>query len=148
MTTARTSRRSLASAAAARISSCTCALSAFMGGRSSRIVATAPSTSSVTKSAMRRSLAKRRHGPDCPTMSELTEPSWPGSPTPLGATWDGEGTNFALWAPAAESVDLCLFEDSATGSASTGSAPVEHRVGLEEVTYHVWHGYLPRVGPG
>src|SRR3954447_3388117 len=137
MTTARTSRRSLASAAAARISSCTCALSAFMGGRSSRIVATAPSTSSVTKSAMRRSLAKRGHGPDWPTMSDIAERSWPGSPTPLGATWDGEGTNFALWAPAAETVDLCLFDDDSA----------EHRVELDEVTYHVWHGYLPRVGP-
>ncbi|MDQ1747822.1 MAG: isoamylase [Frankiaceae bacterium] len=62
---------------------------------------------------------------------------WPGSPFPLGATWDGEGTNFALFAPAAESVDLCLFDDDGT----------ESRVELDEVTYHVWHGYLPRVGP-
>src|SRR3954464_3562276 len=62
--------------------------------------------------------------------------SWPGSPRPLGATWDGEGTNFALWAPAAEGVSLSLFDDDG-----------EHRVDLEEVTYHVWHGYVPRVGP-
>jgi isoamylase len=62
---------------------------------------------------------------------------WPGSPFPLGATWDGEGTNFALFAPAAESVALCLFADDGT----------ESRVELDEVTYHVWHGYLPRVGP-
>jgi isoamylase len=62
---------------------------------------------------------------------------WPGSPFPLGATWDGEGTNFALFAPAAESVDLCLFDDDGT----------ESRVELDEVTYHIWHGYLPRVGP-
>jgi isoamylase len=63
--------------------------------------------------------------------------SWPGRPTPLGATWDGEGTNFALFAPQAESVDVCLFDDDAG----------EHRVRLEEMTYHVWHGYVPRVGP-
>ena len=62
---------------------------------------------------------------------------WPGSPSPLGASWDGEGTNFALWAPAAESVDLCLFDD----------AGHEQRVELGEVTHHVWHGYVPRVGP-
>ena len=64
--------------------------------------------------------------------------TWPGAPTPLGADWDGEGTNFALWAPAAESVDLCLFDDAGR----------EQRIALEEVTYHVWHGYVPRVGPG
>ena len=67
----------------------------------------------------------------------MTQPaSWPGRPTPLGATWDGEGTNFAVFAPAAESVELCLFDGE-----------TEHRVPLMEVTYHVWHGYLPRVGP-
>jgi glycogen operon protein len=63
---------------------------------------------------------------------------WPGSPSPLGASWDGEGTNFALWAPAAESVDVCLFDDGGE----------EQRVELDEVTYHVWHGLIPRVGPG
>src|SRR3954451_3851194 len=68
---------------------------------------------------------------------------WPGDPAPLGATWNGEGTNFALWAPAAESVDLCLFDD-----LDAGAGAAEHRVELEEVTYHVWHGFIPRVGPG
>jgi isoamylase len=68
--------------------------------------------------------------------------SWPGRPTPLGATWNGEGTNFALFAPQAESVDVCLFDDSADGTGGT-----EHRIRLEEMTYHVWHGYVPRVGP-
>jgi glycogen operon protein len=62
---------------------------------------------------------------------------WPGSPSPLGANWDGEGTNFALWAPAAESVDLCLFDEDGA----------EDRIELDEVTYHVWHGFVPRVGP-
>ncbi len=63
---------------------------------------------------------------------------WPGRPVPLGATWDGEGTNFAIWAPDAESVDLCLFD----------SQDWEVRVGLEDPTYHIWHGYLPGIGPG
>jgi isoamylase len=57
---------------------------------------------------------------------------------PLGATWDGEGTNFALWASGAEAVELCLFDDADT----------ETRVPLDESTYQVWHGYLPQVGPG
>jgi isoamylase len=66
------------------------------------------------------------------------EPPWPGRPVPLGATWDGEGTNFALWASGAEAVELCLFDD----------AGAETRVPLADQTYQVWHGYLPRVGPG
>ncbi|MFL6138118.1 MAG: glycogen debranching protein GlgX [Frankiaceae bacterium] len=63
---------------------------------------------------------------------------WPGRPAPLGATWDGEGTNFALYAPGAEAVDVCLFGDDGS----------ELLVRLEESTYHVWHGYLPQVHPG
>src|SRR3954454_19615531 len=70
-------------------------------------------------------------------MADDTDTSWPGRPFPLGATWDGEGTNFALFAPEAESVDLCLYDDDGS----------EHRVALEEITYHVWHGYVPRTGP-
>ena len=71
----------------------------------------------------------------------MTDPvlrPWPGRPTPLGATWDGEGTNFALFSHDAEAVDVCLFD--ADGR--------ETRVPLEDSTHHVWHGYLPRVGPG
>ena len=75
--------------------------------------------------------------PDSPAVPR----PWPGSPSPLGATWDGEGTNVALWAPAAEAVDVCLFgdEDGRGGEA---------RVRLEESTHGVRHGYLPGVGPG
>jgi isoamylase len=62
----------------------------------------------------------------------------PGSPTPLGAHWDGAGTNFALWSAAAQSVDLCLFDADGT----------EHRYPLEENTHQVWHGRLPGIGPG
>jgi isoamylase len=62
----------------------------------------------------------------------------PGRPTPLGAHWDGTGTNFALWSAGAHAVDLCLFDDDGT----------EHRHRLEETTHQVWHGRLPGVGPG
>ncbi|MEO6205775.1 MAG: glycogen debranching protein GlgX [Mycobacteriales bacterium] len=68
----------------------------------------------------------------------MTRPLWPGRPHPLGATWDGEGTNFALFSSSAEAVDLCLID--ANG--------VETRIPLEESTFHIWHGYLPQVGPG
>jgi isoamylase len=63
---------------------------------------------------------------------------WPGSPAPLGAHWDGTGTNFALWSAGATAVDLCLFDPDGT----------EHRQRLQETTHQVWHGRLPGVGPG
>jgi isoamylase len=63
---------------------------------------------------------------------------WPGQPYPLGATYDGAGTNFALFSEMAERVVLCLFDD----------AGVETRHDLYEVDGFVWHGYLPNVGPG
>ena len=63
---------------------------------------------------------------------------WPGTPSPLGACWDGEGTNVALFSQGAEAVDVCLFD----------GAGRETRIPLEESTHHVWHGYLPQVGPG
>ena len=67
---------------------------------------------------------------------------WPGGPYPLGATWDGTGTNFALFSEAAEAVELCLFD-------SDGDWPgTETKVALTEVDGFVWHGYLPDVGPG
>jgi isoamylase len=68
----------------------------------------------------------------------VTERPWPGRPFPLGAHWDGEGTNVALFSQGAQAVDVCLFDDDG----------VESRIRLEESTYHVWHGYLPQVGPG
>jgi len=63
---------------------------------------------------------------------------WPGRPFPLGATWDGHGTNFSLFSERAERVELCLFDDEGR----------ETRVRLEERTAYNWHGYLPGVGPG
>ena len=63
---------------------------------------------------------------------------WPGGPFPLGATWDGEGTNFSLFSEHAEHVDLCLFDGEGA----------EERVALPERSAFNWHGYLPGVGPG
>ncbi|MFZ2177254.1 MAG: glycogen debranching protein GlgX [Rhodococcus sp. (in: high G+C Gram-positive bacteria)] len=65
-------------------------------------------------------------------------PVWPGSAYPLGATYDGAGTNFALFSEIAEAVDLCLIAKDGT----------ETRVRLDEVDGYVWHGYLPTVTPG
>ncbi|HUP31135.1 MAG TPA: glycogen debranching protein GlgX [Usitatibacter sp.] len=65
---------------------------------------------------------------------------WPGSPHPLGANWDGEGVNFAIFSRNAERVELCLFDE--TGRKET------QRVALRERTDFVWHGYLPRMRPG
>jgi glycogen operon protein len=64
----------------------------------------------------------------------------PGSRFPLGATWDGIGTNFALFSENATGVELCLFDESGEKQ--------ERCVPLREVTAHVWHAYLPGVGPG
>ncbi|MEV4099801.1 glycogen debranching protein GlgX [Nonomuraea sp. NPDC049649] len=63
---------------------------------------------------------------------------WPGEPYPLGATWDGVGTGFAVFSEVAERVELCLFHDDGS----------EERVELPEVDGFVWHGYLPGVMPG
>ncbi len=64
--------------------------------------------------------------------------TWPGRPYPLGATFDGVGTNFALFSEVAERVELCLFDEAGR----------ETRIDLSEVDAFVWHGYLPRVAPG
>ena len=63
---------------------------------------------------------------------------WPGSPFPLGATYDGAGTNFSLFSESAERVELCLFDPDGW----------ERRLELTEVTAFCWHGYLSGVGPG
>jgi isoamylase len=69
---------------------------------------------------------------------------WPGTPYPLGATWDGAGTNFALFSEVAERVELCLLGELPEG----GGARPETRIELTEVDGFVWHGYLPETGPG
>ncbi len=63
---------------------------------------------------------------------------WPGQPYPLGATFDGVGTNFSLFSEVAERVELCLFD----------SHGKETRVDLPEMTALCWHGYVPDVRPG
>ena len=63
-----------------------------------------------------------------------------GSPHPLGASWDGKGTNFALFSSTAEKVELCLFDKS-------GRIEVD-RITLPERSEDVWHGYLPYAQPG
>jgi glycogen operon protein len=67
---------------------------------------------------------------------------WPGTPYPLGATWDGAGTNFSVFSEVADAVELCLFDED------SGGPRTETRVALTEVDGFVWHGYLPEVGPG
>ena len=66
---------------------------------------------------------------------------WPGSPYPLGATWDGKGVNFALFSEHATGVELCLFDSPEAEKES-------ERVRFTEYTDHVWHAYLPEVLPG
>jgi isoamylase len=63
---------------------------------------------------------------------------WPGSPFPLGTTWDGGGTNFSLFSEFADGVELCLFDDDGE----------ETRIELTERHALNWHCYLPGVGPG
>jgi isoamylase len=63
---------------------------------------------------------------------------WPGTPYPLGATYDGAGTNFSMFSEVADKVELCLIERNGS----------EERVRLEEVDGFVWHAYLPTVTPG
>ncbi|WP_210480916.1 glycogen debranching protein GlgX [Naasia sp. SYSU D00948] len=64
--------------------------------------------------------------------------AWPGTPYPLGATFDGSGTNFAIFSEGAERIELCLFDDEGT----------ETRVELLDVDAYVWHTYLPHCQPG
>ncbi|MBV8445484.1 MAG: glycogen debranching protein GlgX, partial [Candidatus Dormibacteraeota bacterium] len=79
--------------------------------------------------------------PQAPAKPGATErvAAWPGTDAPLGATWDGEGTNFAVYSEGAESVQLVLFD--ADGSPSRA-------YDLTERTDLVWHGYVSSVGPG
>jgi glycogen operon protein len=74
---------------------------------------------------------------------------WPGAPYPLGATWDGWGTNFTLFSEVAERVELCLFDDAEDGGVGEpGGQLAETPVELTEIDGFVWHGYLPGIAPG
>src|SRR4029077_1117081 len=64
-----------------------------------------------------------------------------GHPYPLGATWMGNGVNFAIFSDSASSVDLCLFDNL--------DAPAENlRIPMREQTNQVWHVFLPDARPG
>ena len=63
---------------------------------------------------------------------------WPGEPYPLGASFDGSGTNFSVFSEVAQAVELCLFDNDGN----------EECVDLPEVTGYCWHGYMPNVLPG
>jgi len=73
-------------------------------------------------------------------MSGPVSTVWPGKPHPPGATWDGEGVNFALFSEHAQKVELCVFDDH-------GRRELQ-RVELREQTDQVWHCYLPEARPG
>jgi isoamylase len=63
---------------------------------------------------------------------------WTGQPYPLGATYDGLGTNISVFSEVAERIELCLFDEN----------QAESRYELSEVTGYCWHAYLPDMGPG
>lgn len=65
---------------------------------------------------------------------------WPGRSYPLGATWDGQGVNFAIFSKHAEKVELCVFDDKGRHE--------RQRIALRERTDDVWHCYLPQARPG
>ena len=69
---------------------------------------------------------------------------WPGMPYPLGATWDGWGTNFTLFSEVAERVQLCLFDEADDAAGTLTETQVE----LTEIDGFVWHCYLPGISPG
>src|SRR5687767_4439577 len=82
--------------------------------------------------AARRRRAPRRLGP---AMAGVQP--WRGAPYPLGASWDGDGVNFALFSENATGVELCLFDTDG-----------ERRLRLADRTDQVWHAYLPGLSPG
>jgi isoamylase len=71
-------------------------------------------------------------------MKRMDPEIWPGQPYPLGASYDGIGTNFTLFSEVAERVELCLFDQRGE----------EQRVNMAEVDGYVWHSFLPGIGPG
>jgi glycogen operon protein len=75
------------------------------------------------------------------TKSVTAIKSYPGTPYPLGASWDGTGTNFALYADNATGVELCLFNTTDDEGESV-------RIKLAERSHQIWHIYLPDIKPG
>ena len=66
---------------------------------------------------------------------------YPGSPFPLGATWNGQGVNFAIYAENATGVELCLFNSKEEQTEST-------KIRIDDRTHHIWHVYVPDLRPG
>lgn len=66
---------------------------------------------------------------------------WPGTPSPLGATFDGWGVNFALFSEVASSVELCFFDNPTDAVESS-------KLTIKQHTHHVWHVYVPGIKPG
>jgi len=81
-------------------------------------------------------MTTQQESPQLNTCSRITE----GHPFPLGATWDGQGVNFAIFSAHATKVELCLFD-------SEGKNELE-RIELPEFTDEIWHGYLPDMRAG
>jgi isoamylase len=71
----------------------------------------------------------------------MNQKVYPGKPYPLGATWDGKGVNFALYADNATGVELCLFNNKDDKTES-------QKIDISERSHQVWHAYLPGVKPG
>src|SRR6266542_6556972 len=71
----------------------------------------------------------------------MGEKIWPGSDAPLGATPDEQGVNFAVYASAAEKVEICIFDEQDPRQEI-------RRIPLLETTAHVWHGYVPGLRTG
>jgi isoamylase len=84
----------------------------------------------------------RRHaGPSCIVGTPMRYDVWPGTPYPLGATFDGRGVNFAVASHHATSIDVCLFDEE-THQREVARLP------LVDCTHHVFHGYVPGLAPG
>ena len=73
-------------------------------------------------------------------MSQRKMAVWPGDPYPLGATWNGEGVNFALFSEHAHAVALCIFDP--------GGRRIIETIDMRWQTDQVWHCYLPEASPG
>jgi len=73
-----------------------------------------------------------------PPVRDETRETWPGRPFPLGASYDGLGTNFSIFSEVADAVTLCLLDEDGG----------EERIPLTEVDAHCWHEYVPGIGPG
>jgi isoamylase len=98
--------------------------------------ARAPAGQAEKARAEGASLAPSAQDVNSPLLMSI--PIWPGTPYPLGATFDGVGTNFSIFSEAATRVELCLFDDEGQ----------EIRMDLPEMTALCWHGYMPNVRPG